>query len=260
MARKATGQVLPPKGKQRSWAIRFTVAGKRHFLALGRPEDGWDRHRAEAELADVLAEVRLGIWHPPRQHEPEPLTSEPSFHEFSSAWLANREPELRPKTIASYRWMLSDHLLVYFAEYPLSAIRAEAIDRFKAVKLREGAIGPNQINKMLGLLGSILKVARRYGYLESNPLDDVDRLKRTKPRRPTMEPEQLPILLEAAGHLRPILATLVGAGLRNGEACSLEWPDVRLASGSLMVRAAKTEAGRREVRSEEHTSELQSPS
>jgi integrase len=38
-----------------------------------------------------------------------------------------------------------------------------------------------------------------------------------------------------------------GAGLRNGEACALDWRDVRLASGSLLVRAAKTEAGRREV-------------
>jgi integrase len=37
------------------------------------------------------------------------------------------------------------------------------------------------------------------------------------------------------------------AGLRNGEACALDWRDVRLASGSLLVRAAKTEAGRREV-------------
>jgi hypothetical protein len=159
----------------------------------------------------------------------------------------NREPELRPKTVASYRWQLSNHLLVHFADYPLSAITAEAIDGFKAAKLREGVIGPNQINKMLGLLGSILKVARRYGYLESNPLDDVDRLKRTRPRRPTIEPEQLPALLDAAGRLRPILATLAGAGLRNGEACALEWPDVRLATGTVVVCAAKTDAGMREV-------------
>jgi hypothetical protein len=37
MARKATGQVIEPTGKQRSWALRFRAYGKRRFLALGRP-------------------------------------------------------------------------------------------------------------------------------------------------------------------------------------------------------------------------------
>lgn len=39
----------------------------------------------------------------------------PTFQEFASAWLENREPELRPKTIASYRWQLRMHLLPHFA-------------------------------------------------------------------------------------------------------------------------------------------------
>jgi hypothetical protein len=68
MARKASGQVLPPKGKQRSWALRFTAYGKRRFVTLGR--NGWNRQRAEAELENVLADVRRGIWQP---HKPAPV-------------------------------------------------------------------------------------------------------------------------------------------------------------------------------------------
>ena len=62
-----------------------------------------------------------------------------------------------------------------------------------------------------------------------------------------MEPEQLPSLLEAAGFLRPIVAILAGAGLRNGEACALDWANVNLASGTLAVSEAKTDAGIRAV-------------
>lgn len=62
-----------------------------------------------------------------------------------------------------------------------------------------------------------------------------------------MEPEQLMTVLDQAEHLRPILATLAGAGLRDGEACGLNWGDVNLASGTLRVRASKTEAGVRNV-------------
>jgi integrase len=75
----------------------------------------------------------------------------------------------------------------------------------------------------------------------------VDRLRRTAPQRPTLDPEQPPTLLDSARRLQPILATLAGSGLRDGEACTLDWCDVNLATGTLTVRASKTDAGLRRV-------------
>lgn len=96
----------------------------------------------------------------------------------------------------------------------------------------------------------ILDAATDYGHIGAarNPARGRRRrVKGTTPSRPTVEPEQLPSLLEAAGHLRPILATMAGAGLRNGEACGLDWPDFDAASGTLTVISAKTDAGVRRV-------------
>jgi integrase len=237
VARKATGQVIEPGGKQRSWALRFRAYGKRRFVSLGRPEEGWTRERAEAELRHVLADVERGIWQP---HEPvvEAPVDRPTFHEFASAWLVNREPELRLKTVASYRWQLTDHLLPHFAARSLDAITPEDVDRYKAAKLRAGKLGPNQINKTLGTLARILEDAADYGYVNGrNPARGVRRrVKRVTPQRPAMDPEQFPTLLECAGRLTPVLATLAGAGLRDGEACALNWRDVNLASGTLTIR------------------------
>jgi integrase len=42
---------------------------------------------------------------------------------------------------------------------------------------------------------------------------------------------------------RPILATLAGAGLRVGEALALNWRDVNLATGTIVLGVAKTDAG-----------------
>jgi integrase len=200
-----------------------------------------------AELRHVVADVERRIWRPPEPAPAPEVREEATFHEFASEWLQNREPELRPKTIASYRWQLSNHLLPYFAGRRLSEITPRVADGYKAAQLRDGRLGPNQINKTLGLLGRIMKAARRYGYLQSNPLDDVDRLRQTKPHRETIEPEQLPALLDSAGAVRPILATLAGAGLRNGEACALDWRDVNLAAGTLTICGAKTDVGVRQV-------------
>jgi integrase len=249
MSRRATGQVIEPQ-EGRGWAIRFRAYGKRRYLTLGTPGEGWSRAKAEAELRHVLADVERGIWRP---YEPAPspkISEAPTFHEFASEWLANREPELRSKTVASYRWQLVSHLLPHFADKGLDRIGPEDVDRYKAAKLREGALGPNQINKSLGLLAMILDAAGDYGHIDAarNPARGRRRrVKRSMPNRPTVEPEQLPSLLETAGRLRPILATMAGAGLRNGETCALDWSDFDPDSGTLTVAAAKTNAGIRQV-------------
>jgi integrase len=242
--RKSTGQVIAPDGKrQRSWALRFTAYGKRRFVTLGR--EGWNRQRAEEELANVLADVRRGIWQPGETAPaPEP-EGEPTFHEFAADWLRSHEPGLRPKTVVDYRWALELHLLPTFASYKLSEITAEEIDRYRADKLREGNLGANAINKTITRLAQILEVAVEYGRLESNPAKSRRRrAKSTEPRRSWVEPEQLPALLEAADEfLRPVVATLAGAGLRIGEAVALDWSDVDLATGTITVRESKTAAG-----------------
>ncbi len=251
MPRKATGQVIAPDGKQRSWALRFRAYGKRRYVTLGRPEDGWTRERAEVELRHVLADVERGIWRPaePVAAPPEPKAS-PTFHEFASGWLANHEPELRPKTVASYQWQLTHHLLPHFASVEISAIGPAAVDAYKARQLREGRLGANQINKTLGTLARILEDAADYGLVYGrNPArGSRRRVRGTRPRPAVPDPEQLPALLGAAKRsFRPLLGTLVGAGLRNGEACALDWGDVNLASGTISVRSSKTDAGIRFV-------------
>jgi hypothetical protein len=101
MARRPTGQVIEPDGhRSRSFAIRFRAYGKRRFVTLGRPEDGYTRERAERELRHVLADVERGIWRP---EEPAPVPAEPkpeeTFHGFAAAWLRDHEPGLRPRTV-----------------------------------------------------------------------------------------------------------------------------------------------------------------
>jgi integrase len=247
MARPATGQVIAPDGgRQASWAIRFRAYGKRRFVTLGRSEDGWNRRRAEGELRHILAEVERGIW-APESAASAPLESalEPSFEEFASAWLCDGEPGWRPKTIADYRWALELHLLPHFGGHRLAEITVEEVDRYKAKKLREGRLAPNAVNKTLTRLAQILELAVEYGHIERNPAKGRRRrAKGTEPRRSWVEPEQLGALLDAADpYMRPIIATLAGAGLRIGEAVALEWRDVKLGAGTLSVRESKTAAG-----------------
>lgn len=245
MARKATGAVLPPKGKQRSFALRFTAYGERRYVTLGRPEEGWTRQRAERELRHTLADIERGIWRaedPPAVEAPREV---PTFHEFASEWLQANEPGWAPRTVADYRWALEKHLLPYFAGDRLSAIDEEKVDGYRAAKLAEGRLAPAQINKTIKRLAQILELAVEYRYTGRNPARGRRRrAKAPKPKRSWVEPEQAPsLLLGASPSIRPVAAVLLGAGLRVGELVALEWPDVNLATGTLRVGRAKTDAG-----------------
>ena len=245
MARPATGQVIAPTNG-RGWAIRFRAYGVRRSLTLGHPEDGWDRKRAEAELRHVLADVERGIWQPP---DPDPAPVQPrecpTFHQFASEWFEANKPGWAPRTIADYQWALSHHLLPAFANRRLDEISIEEVDRYRAAKLREGKLAPAQVNKTLKRLSQILEVAEEYGHIPRNPARGRRRrVKAPAPQRTWVEPEQLLSLIEAADdHLRPQLATLAGAGPRPDEAVSLDCSDVNLATGTLRVGKAKTDAG-----------------
>ena len=275
MPRPKTGQIVERGNSEgRTYALRFTAYGRREYVTLGSSAEGWTRAKAAEERANILADVRRGTW---RKGSPEPVKPEPTFHEFASEWLATKEPELNKRTVDDYRWALELHLLPFFKDHRLSQISISEVDRYGVAALSESherragieagepmrgedgqvlrPFSASTVNKTLTRLAQILGAAVEYELIPSNPATGRRRrLKAAKPNRPHVEPEQLPAVLDAAAALensyrgiaRPILATLIGAGLRIGEALALDWGDVNLGSRSLRV-ASKTDAGAREI-------------
>ena len=257
MSRPATGQVVVRKRKGgKTFGLRFRAYGKRRYLSLGTAEEGWNQKQAEEELANVLADVRRGIWKAAQPEESNDESQEPTFHEFASEWLASRRHEFAARTVEDYELALSHHLLPFFKDHRLSEITAHEADRYKAAKVREREQGEvkrplsnRTINKTLTRLGQILDAAARYDLIEHNPVKaKVEKLKEAEPRRTRLTGEQVQVLLRAAGEHRALIATAIMAGgLRVSELTHLRWRDVDLREGLLNVAASKTAAGVRQV-------------
>jgi integrase len=261
MARPATGQVVEKTtARGRSYALRFRAYGQRHYLTLGTTADGWNRQRAEEELANVLADVRRGTWRPPTPVVVDVPVEVPTFHEFASEWFAAKRLELAANTVRNYRNDLTRHLLPFFAQHRLDQITVAEVDRYRNAKVREGDLKPRTINMTLALLAQILEVAVEYGHLDRNPAAGRRRrLKAPRPRPVHLDTaDQMRALLDAARELdggkaaqtegrRACLAVLLFAGLRAEEVGRLQWRDVDLANGRLKVGRSKTAAGVREI-------------
>jgi integrase len=124
-------------------------------------------------------------------------------------------------------------------------------------------LSPRSINMTVTLLAAILEGAVERELIARNPARGRGRrvAERAGARSYLETDAQIGALLDAAGELdreatrershlerRAMLATMVYAGLRIGELCSLRWRDVDLAAGWLTVAESKTDAGIRKVK------------
>jgi integrase len=263
MARPATGGLIEIRSKRTgevsSYSARVTYKGRRRNVPLRASE----RSRAEREVELMVDEIRRGIWVEP---PPKKLRRPANFGVFSEEWLARQLIEggrqrvgLSPAAEAEVRWALG-HLNEHFERAPIDAITIADVDRYRLAKVKEGKLSANSINKTLTTLSSILERAVEYELIERNPAKGrLRRLAAVRPARPWLDrADHIQALLEGAAQLdreamlrrgqrRALLATLVFAGLRLGEALALRWADVDLTAGTIHIRDAKTHAGVRRV-------------
>jgi integrase len=232
MARQATGRIIEKRGKDgRTYrGLRFTAYGKRRYVTLGTATLA----EAEAELRHVLADVERGTWRAPREVDPPPEPPPvPTLHQFAEDWWLRNEKKLRERTRLDYRWRLEKHLLDYFGDMRVDAIRIDAVERYIAAKLSEAErvrkaaadgkplkenvtdkqgrtferplqpLSPRSINMTVTLLGAILESAVERELITRNPARGRGRrVKETAPPRSYLEnAEQITALLTAAGEL-----------------------------------------------------------
>jgi integrase len=118
----------------------------------------------------------------------------------------------------------------------LKDICPERIDNFKAGKLRDGK-APATVNKLLVILGAMMKRAVVWRYIGENPVQYVDRVKPKHREMDYLAPEEIRRLLDAASpEYRPLFATAVLTGARQGELLALRWGDLDLERRVLFIR------------------------
>jgi hypothetical protein len=233
--------------------LRFHAYGRRRYLTLGTPVDGWTRTRGEEEMDGVRAEVDRGAWVPPTRHRVASGDrgggeDAAPFGSFAGTQVRERWSEVRPATFEYWQWALG-HLLPFFADWPLPKIDVWAVDSYRIHRLEESEdrrrriaegrprtdahgrplrpLSASSINKTNEVLRWLLSFAVEYGWIDDDPAAGKRRrIKTEKSPAPHLESAgQITAVLDAAAVLDadpswliddrlPVVATLVFAGLR----------------------------------------------
>jgi integrase len=205
-----------------------------------------------------------------------------TFAEFAPWALEARRARHGEEHQRKLRWSLR-HLMPFFAEWPLEAIDAEAVDAYATSKVEEAErlemaiargepfrdergrvrrpLARTTINTTIKLLAWYLGLAVQYKRIAENPAAGRERLLRARPRPPVHldTAEQVEALLDAAAELdrdparhcterEAIVTTLIFAGPRAHELGNMLERDIDLANARIMVGRSKTAAGLREIR------------
>lgn len=146
-------------------------------------------------------------------------------------------PRLKPGTWNRYELAVRLHIAPAIGKVKLARLDAATIQRLYSQKLKEG-LAPSTVTHMHSVLHGALKVALRLGLVARNVSELVTAPRGRAKEMHTLDPQQARQLLQAARgeRLEAIYVLALTTGMRLGELLALQWKDLDLEHGHLMVR------------------------
>lgn len=184
----------------------------------------------------TIHELRAGIYAEPCM---EPVSA------ILAHWLETAR--LKPLSRKQYAMVIATIITPSLGKIPLSKLTGRMVqDLYNQPRGRSAAI------QVQSALNGALELAVREGLINRNPASGLQVTRREAERSgppPLWTADELTTFLSATtGHnLSPLFHTAAHTGLRISELIALNWADVSLDMGRLLVRQSKSKAGERRV-------------
>jgi integrase len=224
-----------PNGK---YAVCWRHAGRLRFRTIG-----FDVAEARPERLALIAATHEGS---------VPVSPRLRFETVASWWLERFEAkvaggERHPRTLEAHRYQLDRHLLPAFGRRGIAAITVDDVAELLH-ELRTTGCSAKTSAGALATLQSVMRFARRCGWIVADPVERLEHDERPRPQRRrqrVLGRAEIERLLGACAQRdRLMLATVLYTGLRISEMLGLVWDDVDFRAGVIHVRAQLSRAHR----------------
>lgn len=229
------------RGRRRRFgAIRELQSGQwqaryRDPDGLLRPADKTFPSKTDAEqwLTVKEAEILKGDWI-------DPELGKVTLAEYAAAWIDER-PNLRPKTIRLYSYLLRKHLTPGLGTAGIAEITNARVRRWRK-QLIDSGVSEVTTAKAYRLLKAVLSTAAEDELIRRNPCRIKGAAQEKSPERPVLTIAQVYALADAIDQ-RYRAFVLLGAfgSLRYGELAALRREDIDLTANTIRVERQLTE-------------------
>src|SRR5215207_6928412 len=229
------GIYIQPNGK---YAVCWRQAGRLRFRTVG-----FELAEARRERLALIATTRDGT---------VPVSPRLCFETVAGWWLERFEAKVAAgerhlRTLEAHRYQLDRHLLPALARRRIAALTVDDVAGLLDALRRKGCSAKTAASA-LATLQSVMRFARRCGWIVADPVELLEHDERPRPQRRRQrvlgraEIERL--LAVCAPRDRLMLATVLYTGLRISEMLGLVWDDVDFDAGVIRVRAQLSRAHR----------------
>jgi integrase len=148
--------------------------------------------------------------------------------------------ERHPRTLEAHRYQLDRHLLPALGRRGIASLTVDDVAELLH-QLRRARRSPKTSASALATLQSVMRFARRCGWIVADPVERLEHDERPRPQRRrqrVLGRAEIERLLGACSPRdRLMVATVLYTGLRISEMLGLVWDDVDLPAGVIHVRA-----------------------
>jgi integrase len=221
------------------WQGYYRKDGKIHRASI----DGTFLRKQDAR--DAANDREAKIRRPDEWIDPE--LSRTTVAAVAVTWLEGARHTLKPKTVASYRSLLSSRVMPTFGKRELRAVKPSDVTAWVGAMVT-GGLSASRIRQAHVVLRLVLDSAVRDGYLARNPAVGI-KLPRLEHREaPYFEPQVVDTIADALESPYDALAAVLGVcGLRWGEAVALRGRHVDELRRRLVVEESLAEISGRLV-------------
>ncbi len=188
------------------------------------------KKKAQDDERRVQAEIHAGTWGLKK--------ADIRFDEFLGEYFEYTDLNRARSTHRNDEYRIERNLLPYFREYTIRSISPGLIEKYKRLRVEQGAT-PNTVNHELAKLSHIIKRAMIKGYVDRNVVALVEKFKlpEKNPRYLT-EPEMDKLLDAAQGeYIYPILVMALHTGMRKSELFNLKWQNLDFQQGTVTIQS-----------------------
>ena len=164
------------------------------------------------------------------------------FSEDMKQWLENVKFQISESTYEEYYRQIHNRICPWFEgkKIRLCELKAYHIDEFYRMKMQKDGINAKTVHRYHANIRKALQRAVKLDMIPSNPADRVDLPKVKKFRGSCYTPEELQQFFACVkGTKFETVVLLAGyLGVREGEACGLQWKDVDFERNVLCIRGS----------------------
>lgn len=154
-------------------------------------------------------------------------------------WVSTYCTDLKPLTVSGYKSKIESRIKPYIGSVQLSALSNIQVQRYyNGLQSGDRPLSAKSIQNVHGILHKALEQAVAAGVLSANPADYVKLPKVKKPELQPIMDENVGRFLDAIKDdpFERFFIVALFSGLRQSELIGLQWDDVDLESGLLIVR------------------------